>query len=85
MSPPHLCSDRDWRTLHKAWQPVFSPSSLTGYLSLMEEAARKLTKRIEAKADGGEARIDIHQELGFMSLQVSNIHPLFSLLPSSAS
>lgn len=26
-----------WRTLRKAWQPVFSSSSLAGYMALMDQ------------------------------------------------
>jgi len=72
-------SHQDWRTLHKAWQPLFSPGSLSCYLGLMEDSAIKLTKRLEASAassagahaSAGGSRINISEELGLMTLQVS--------------
>ena len=76
--------------MHRAWQPAFSPASLSGYLGLMDASARKLTTMIEARAvaeaaataaggetaaTGGEtavvgSRLDVHYELGRMTLQV---------------
>lgn len=34
---PRLHRDEMWRTLRKAWQPVFSSSSLAGYMALMDQ------------------------------------------------
>ena len=67
--------------MHRAWQPAFSPASLSGYLGLMDASARKLTTMIEARAVAEAAatgretavvgsRLDVHYELGRMTLQV---------------
>ena len=64
------CSERDWYTLHKAWQPLFSPASLSLYQGLMEECARKLASRLEAASMRSSTRVDMKHEMGLMSLQV---------------
>ncbi|GAX81208.1 hypothetical protein CEUSTIGMA_g8640.t1 [Chlamydomonas eustigma] len=66
-----VVKERSWRTLHRAWQPAFHPSTLSGYLGLMDQCARDVVKLVLEQAEQqGEGRVDIHSELGKMTMQV---------------
>ncbi|GLI67209.1 hypothetical protein VaNZ11_011116 [Volvox africanus] len=67
-----MARDDYWRLVRNAWQPAFSPASLSGYLPRMVDCAVQLVKRLEKRAvEGGEAaRVDIWRELESMTLQV---------------
>ncbi|GLC53342.1 hypothetical protein PLESTB_000734000 [Pleodorina starrii] len=80
-----IARDDYWRLVRSAWQPAFSAASLSGYLPRMVACAVQLTDRLETRAREAEAeaakggsgkaataagRVNIHRELGSMTLQV---------------